>query len=109
MYVGDAFLVMMDVDALYSNIDHSEGIKALRHYLQSREKGLMPPKNFFLQLTQWTLHNNVFYFRINSFSRLRVQLCMFISRILGRKCVHGSLNLFRERYFMVGTLIYFIF
>ncbi len=40
------FMVTMDVETLYTNIDHSEGLRAVNHYLSDRE-GEVPPTGFF--------------------------------------------------------------
>jgi len=53
----------MDVESLYTNIDHKEGLKALMHYLEKRPPEQMPPAEFILKLTEWTLTNNVFLFQ----------------------------------------------
>lgn len=47
-------------------LSHSEGIlcttRVLKHYLKSRSEDLMPPYDFTVQFTKWTLKNNVFLF-----------------------------------------------
>lgn len=58
--IGLSILVNMDVKALYTNIDHKDGLDALSHYLEKRHPEQMPPSAFILQLAEWTLHNNVF-------------------------------------------------
>ena len=50
------FMVTLDVEALYTNIDHSDGLRAINHYLSDRE-GLMPPTDFIVELTEWVLRN----------------------------------------------------
>ena len=61
--VGSCYLATMDIQSLYSNIVHSEGLAALKHYLRRRPEGVIPPTDFLLQLTEWTLKNNVFIFQ----------------------------------------------
>ena len=61
-YNPNYILVTMDVEALYTNIDHSEGLCALEHYLQNRID-LSPPTDFLVELTRWTLNNNFFLFQ----------------------------------------------
>lgn len=61
--IGSCVMATMDVESLYSNIVHDEGLKALKHYLGSRPDDLMPPTDFIVQLTEWTLKNNVFLFQ----------------------------------------------
>lgn len=53
----------MFVEALYTNIEHEEGLQALSHYLNKRPAGNMPPNNCILKLTEWTLQNNVLLFQ----------------------------------------------
>lgn len=56
------FLVTMDVESLYTNIDHVDGLRAINYYLTDRN-GKMPPSNFIVDLTEWVLNNNVFLFQ----------------------------------------------
>ncbi len=58
--IGSCIMATMDVESLYSNIVHEEGLEALRHYLGSRPDDLMPSSDFIMRLTGWTLKNNVF-------------------------------------------------
>lgn len=58
--VQSQFLVTMDVESLYTNIDHQEGLSALSHYLSGA--GDTVPSEFLLQLTDWVIHHNVFLF-----------------------------------------------
>ncbi len=67
--IGPSLLVTMDVEALYTNIDHMEGLDALSHYLEKRHPEQMPPSVFILQLAEWTLHNNVFLFQNQFFKQ----------------------------------------
>lgn len=60
--VTDCYMVTLDVASLYTNIDHQGGLVALQHYLSYRSDSL-PPNQFLLSLTEWTLHNNVFLFQ----------------------------------------------
>lgn len=55
-----SLLVVMDVEALYTNINHDEGLRALRHYLTSGMMDESPPAVFILTLTEWILKHNVF-------------------------------------------------
>lgn len=52
----------MDVESLYMNIDHKEGLEVLEHFLQKRLDTLTPPTDFIVNLTQWIL-NNIFLFQ----------------------------------------------
>lgn len=61
--VTSSFLVVMDVEVLYTNIDHEEGLQALSHDLNKRRAGNMPPNSCILKLTEWTLKNNVLHFQ----------------------------------------------
>ena len=40
----------MDVESLYTNIDHDEGLHALKHFISDRND-TRPPSDFILQLT----------------------------------------------------------
>ncbi|KAJ0060014.1 hypothetical protein NL108_018667 [Boleophthalmus pectinirostris] len=53
----------MDIESLYTNIDHKDGLMALEHYLKKRTSETMPPAGFILKLTEWTLKNNIFLFQ----------------------------------------------
>lgn len=46
--VGSSYLVRIDVESLYTNIVHNEGLEALKHYLQFRPEGSMPRADFLL-------------------------------------------------------------
>ncbi|XP_023143528.3 uncharacterized protein LOC129347227 isoform X2 [Amphiprion ocellaris] len=59
----NAILATMDVESLYSNIDHQEGLEALEHFLQKRSNTETPPTQFVVSLTQWSLNNNIFLFQ----------------------------------------------
>lgn len=58
--IGEAFSVSWDIEPLYTNIEHVEGLEALKHYLQQRPEHSMPRSDFIVSLTEWTLKNNVF-------------------------------------------------
>lgn len=64
------FMVTMDVEALYTNIDHSDGLRAVSHYLSDREE-LTPPTGFIVELTEWVLNNNVFLFQDRLFRQCK--------------------------------------
>ncbi len=59
----NCFLVTLDVESLYTNIAHDDGLKALQHFLMNRPIDSLPPSEFIIQLTEWTLKNNVFLFQ----------------------------------------------
>jgi len=61
----------MDVEALYTNIDHQQGLAALRHFLRGRPEYEMPPTDFLLALTEWTLTNNIFVFQDKIFKQTK--------------------------------------
>lgn len=64
--VDNAYLVTMDVEALYTNIDHEEGLEALRQALQKRSDA-SPPTEFIVDLAKWTLNNNFFFISGSTF------------------------------------------
>lgn len=56
--IKDHFLVTMDVESLYTNIEHQQGLSALQKSLCESDI----PKNtcdFLLKLTEWVIHNNL--------------------------------------------------
>lgn len=59
--VKSQYLITMDVESLYTNIDHEEGLHALRHFLAER-KDTKPPSQFIVELTEFIIYNNVFVF-----------------------------------------------
>lgn len=64
------FLVTLDVESLYTNISHVDGLRAISHYLSDRD-GMMPPSNFIVELTDWVLNNNVFLFQDAMFKQCK--------------------------------------
>lgn len=68
---SESFLVTMDVEALYTNIDHQQGLAALRHFLSGRSEHEMPPTDFLLSLIEWTLTNNIFVFQDKIFKQTK--------------------------------------
>ncbi|XP_063064237.1 uncharacterized protein LOC134456700 [Engraulis encrasicolus] len=69
--VDNAFLVTMDVEALYTNIAHEEGLEALRYFLQQRPNTNSPPTDFLVDLTNWTLRNNIFLFQDKLYRQIK--------------------------------------
>ena len=61
------FLVTMDVESLYTNIDHNDGLEAMRFFLADRDA--LPPTDFIVELTDWIIHNNVFVFTDNIYKQ----------------------------------------
>lgn len=53
----------MDVKSLSKNTDHTDGLEAVKQFLNSRPPQCLPPVGFILQLNGWTLKNNVFLFQ----------------------------------------------
>lgn len=47
---SEVFLVTMDVEALYTNIEHQQGLQALAHFLRVRPSSEMPPNEFLVGL-----------------------------------------------------------
>lgn len=69
--IGTALLVTMDVEALNTNIPHQEGLEALNYFLQQRAEEELPPRDFIVTLTEWTLKNNVFVFQDKIYKQLQ--------------------------------------
>lgn len=61
--IGDSLLVTMDIEALYTNIPHKDGLEAMSFYLQQRPIDSMPPTELIVSLTKWSLENNIFLFQ----------------------------------------------
>ena len=71
-FIGsDSLLVTMDVEALYTNIDHTQGLEAMSHFLNQRPQPQSPPTDFLVQLTEWTLNNNVFLFQDKVYKQVK--------------------------------------
>ena len=68
--IGDAYMITMDVESLYTNIDHKEGLEAIQHFLQMRDEPF-PPTDFIVELTRWTLENNIFLFQEQLYRQTR--------------------------------------
>lgn len=68
---ADCFLVTLDVESLYTNITHDDGLNALQHFLRSRPTDSLPPSEFILQLKEWTFKNNVFIFQDQPYTQVR--------------------------------------
>lgn len=103
--IENAFLVTMDVESLYTNIDHNEGLHAIKHFLTSRESESMPPNDFILQLTEWTLTHNVFCFEDDIYRQIKgtamgacfapSYACLFLG-LWEKEHIHSACNPFRE-------------
>lgn len=50
--IGSGYLVTMDVESLYTNIEHEDGLRALTYYLKKRCSEQMPPAGFIEDLTK---------------------------------------------------------
>ena len=59
--VTDHYLIAMDIEQLYNNFPHQEGLEALTYFLANRVDAV-PPSEFLIQLTDFIIHNNVFLF-----------------------------------------------
>ena len=71
-FIGpDALLATMDVEALYTNIAHDQGLAALKHFLDKRPSPQSPPTDFLVKLTDWTLNNNIFLFQDKLFKQVK--------------------------------------
>lgn len=61
----------MDTEALYTNTDHSGGLASLRHFLEQRDNLASPPTDFIVELTNWTLKNNICFFQDKLFRQTK--------------------------------------
>lgn len=55
------FLCRMDVNSLYTNVPHTEGLEALKYFLDRRESST-PPTDFLVKMTELILKRNYFKF-----------------------------------------------
>lgn len=61
----------MDVESLYTNIDHKDGLEALAYYLDMRSSTERTPTCFIVQLAEWTLNNNIFLFQNEFYKQIK--------------------------------------
>lgn len=64
-------MVTFDVESLYTNIDHQDGLRAMHYFLRQRPPDSLPPTEFIVELTEWTLRNNIFLFQDELFLQTR--------------------------------------
>lgn len=80
-------------------LSHSKAIlcttRAFKHYLKSRSEDLMPPCDFTVQFTKWTLINNVFLF-LNELYRQENGTAMGVC--LAPNYANSFLGLWKEGY-----------
>lgn len=57
-----AILVTIDVNSLYTEIPHNEGLAALTRFLQERSEPRVPSTNFLVKLAECVLTMNIFRF-----------------------------------------------
>lgn len=81
-------------------LSHSKAIlcttRALKHYIKSRSEDLMPPCDFTVQFTKWTLKNNVFLFLYKLY-RQENGMAMGVC-VLAPNYAHVFLGLWKEGY-----------
>ncbi|CAN2391932.1 hypothetical protein PRIEUP_LOCUS1974 [Pristimantis euphronides] len=78
--------VSLDVKALYSNIDHSFGLRVVRYFLEGDP--LLPnhQKNFLLDILEFVLNHNYFKFEDKFFLQVK-------GIAMGAKCAPSYVNL----------------
>ncbi len=54
------------------HIVHDEGLESRRYYLKSRSKDALPPSDFIVRLTEWTLKKYIFYLKTACIDKKRV-------------------------------------
>ncbi len=64
------FVCTMDVTSLYTNVPHTEGLEALKHFLDRRES-LTPPTDFLVKMTELILKRNYFKFEDSFYLQLQ--------------------------------------
>lgn len=60
---GEVILATIDVNSLYTEIPHNEGLHALTHFLQERPDPRIPSTDFLVKLAECVLNMNVFKFK----------------------------------------------
>jgi len=83
----DIILVTVDVNSLYTNIPHTEGLLAVEHFLNTRPKNSKPSTKFLLQLTKFVLTMNSFRFGDKFYLQLK-------GTAMGTKMAPSYANLF---------------
>ncbi|CAJ0929938.1 unnamed protein product [Ranitomeya imitator] len=83
----DFLLVNCDVESLYSNIDHKDGIEVIAYFLDKKTSMDRGHDSFLLDLMSFVLHHNFFLFdRVHYLQRSGVAM--------GAKCAPGYANIF---------------
>lgn len=82
-----SILVTMDVESLYTNIDHLDGLEALTYYLDVRSTADRTPACFIVQLAEWTLNSKIFLFQNEFYKQIKVQLWVLVLPQIMRFCI----------------------
>ncbi|CAJ0946046.1 unnamed protein product [Ranitomeya imitator] len=83
----DFLLITCDVESLYSNIDHKDGIGALAYFLDKKTSMDRAHDSFLLDLMSFVLHHNFFLFdRVHYLQRSGVAM--------GARCAPAYANIF---------------
>ncbi|XP_077155826.1 uncharacterized protein LOC143818375 [Ranitomeya variabilis] len=84
---NDFLLVTCDVESLYSNIDHKQGIEAVTHFLNVKSSLDRGHDSFLLDLLSFVLHHNYFLFD-------RTYYLQRSGVAMGAKCAPAYANIF---------------
>lgn len=55
-------LIVMDIESLYTSIDHQTSLTAVKHYLDTRPLTFHNHNMMLLEMIKWCLLNNIFMF-----------------------------------------------
>lgn len=89
-----------------------EGLESMRYYLKSRSKHALPPSDFIVRLTEWTLKNNVFCSKTACIDKKKVlqwevspQIMKMYLVVYGKKDLCTPPVMFLERKLFGGDVI----
>ena len=113
-----AILYTIDVDGLYPNIPHSEGLNSLRRFLELRDNKQISSDTL-IELAEIVLKNNLFEFDQKNFqtgtwncnwNKLSTSICYFVYNWLrgkNSKCLWGEtydmVEVHKRYFFYLGT------
>lgn len=87
----DALIVTADVDAMYTNIEHEQGIAAVAQALRDNPNPERPPDEVILKLLEWGLTRNDFEFD----GEFYLQIC---GTAMGKKFSPSYANIFMAQW-----------
>lgn len=79
----------MDVESLYTNISHCDGLKAYNIILSLDHEESTTPTDFIVQLTKYTLNSNVFLFQDKLYRQIKDKAIKGIQASLWKQTEKG--------------------